>query len=123
MRPQGGGKPANALARRLDDAFGSVEGFRRRFADTANGLFGSGWTWLVMDAEERLYVQGTANAENPLSKDYVPLLVLDVWEHAYYLDYCSDREGYVNAFLDHLLSWDFVTENIEAGRARSGNVV
>jgi Fe-Mn family superoxide dismutase len=117
MRPKGGGRPPNVLRELLTDAFGSFAGFKRSFAEAATGHFGSGWAWLVKDGRGRLRVESTANAGNPLERDCVPLLVLDVWEHAYYLDYRSERDRYVRAFLDHLLNWDFVAENLEGARS------
>ena len=116
----GGGKPEGHVRNVLDDAFGNVDEFKRRFAEAANEQFGSGWAWLVKDERGRLSVQSTSNAENPLPGNCVPLLALDVWEHAYYLDYQSERDHYVRGFLDHLLNWDFVAENLEAARIPSG---
>ena len=120
MRPQGGGKPEGHVGNVLDDAFGGVGEFKRRFAEAANEQFGSGWVWLVKDERGRLSIQSTSNAENPLQGNRVPLLTLDVWEHAYYLDYQSERDRYVRGFLDHLLNWDFIAENLEAARIPSG---
>ena len=117
MRPEGGGRPGDLLRAVLDDSFGPVAEFRRRFAEVAAGHFGSGWIWLVKDGRGPLRVQSTANAENPLLDGCVPLLALDVWEHAYYLDYRSQRERYVRAFLDHLLNWEFAAENLAAAHA------
>jgi Fe-Mn family superoxide dismutase len=124
MRPQGGGRPPDPVRGLLVTSFGSVADFEQRFAEAAIGHFGSGWAWLVEDARGRLQVQSTPNAENPLRTGFSPLLVLDVWEHAYYLDYRSERGRYVRAFLDHLLNWDFVAENLAGSqsgrRARGG---
>jgi len=116
MRPRGGGKPEGHVRGVLDDAFGSVDEFKRSFAEAANEHFGSGWVWLVKDARGRLGIHNTPNAENPLQGNNVPLLTLDVWEHAYYLDYQSERDRYVRGFLDHLLNWDCIAENLEAAR-------
>jgi len=112
MRPGGGGRPDKALAERIVAGFGSVPDFKKRFAEAATGQFGSGWAWLTLDRNGRLRVESTPNAENPLRGGGVPLLVMDVWEHAYYLDYQSERDRYVKGFLDHLLNWDFVAENL-----------
>jgi Fe-Mn family superoxide dismutase len=151
MRPQGGGRPPDPVRGLLVTSFGSVADFEQRFAEAAIGHFGSGWAWLVEDARGRLQVQSTPNAENPLrtgfspllvrdgnslqvtktgnaevpfTSGHVPLLAIDVWEHAYYLDYRSERGRYVRAFLDHLLNWDFVAENLAGSqsgrRARGG---
>jgi Fe-Mn family superoxide dismutase len=119
LRPDGGGDPDGHLRDVLEDAFGTVGGFRRRFAEAATEHFGSGWTWLLKDERGRLDVRSTSNADNPLVHGCVPLLTLDVWEHAYYLDYRSERDRYVRAFLEHLLNWDFATENLEATRIPS----
>ena len=117
MRPRGGGDPEGHLRDVLEDAFGTMNAFRRRFAEAANGQFGSGWTWLVKD-ERGLSIQSTSNADNPLRRGGVPLLTLDVWEHAYYLDYRSERDRYVRAFLDHLLNWDLVAEKLGGATRR-----
>ncbi len=114
MSPDGGGAPAGAVGAAIDAAFGSVDEFRRQFADAAVGLFGSGWTWLVAD-EGGLEIMQTANADLPLRHDRRPLLVVDVWEHAYYLDYQNARAAYVEAFLDNLVNWEFAAENLAAG--------
>ncbi len=116
MRPGGGGRPEEPVRELLAGSFGSVADFKRGFAGAANGQFGSGWAWLVKDERNRLRIQNTSNAENPLQRGCVPLLALDVWEHAYYLDYQSERERYVRGFLDHLLNWDFLTENLTASQ-------
>jgi Fe-Mn family superoxide dismutase len=113
MRPGGGGRPGPALSALLASSFGSVADFKQRFAEAANAQFGSGWAWLVKDMRDRLRIESTSNAENPLRRNSVPLCALDVWEHAYYLDYESERDRYVRGFLDHLLNWDFVVENLE----------
>ena len=119
MRPDGGGDPEGHLRDVLEDAFGSMGDFRRRFAEAATEQFGSGWAWLVKDERGRLGIQSTSNADNPLQRGFVPLLTLDVWEHAYYLDYQSERDRYVRGFLEHLVNWDFVAENLEAARIPS----
>ena len=112
MRPGGGGEPEGQLRAALDEAFGSVPDFKQTFAEAANGEFGSGWAWLVRDNHGRLRVMSSSDAENPLRRDYKPLLTLDVWEHAYYLDYQNERDRYVKGFLDHVLDWGFVTQNL-----------
>jgi Fe-Mn family superoxide dismutase len=115
MKPGGGGDPTGQLRDLIAQAFGSVGDFKKEFAEAANGEFGSGWAWLVKDANGRLRVLNSSDAENPLQHDQVPLLTLDVWEHAYYLDYQHERDRYVSGFLDHLINWDFVTVNLEKG--------
>ena len=112
MRPGGGGEPTGELATRIDESFGSYIEFRAQFAAAAVGEFGSGWTWLVQGPSGGLVVCNSNDAENPLQRDLVPLLTLDVWEHAYYLDYRNERARYVEKFLDHLLNWDFVATNL-----------
>ncbi len=115
MSKDGGGSPSGALADAIDDRFGDVDGFRGEFRQAALGQFGSGWTWLVR-AAQGLDIVSTGNADTPLVNGLTPLLTLDVWEHAYYLDYQSRRDAYVDAFLDHLVNWDFAARNYEAVR-------
>jgi Fe-Mn family superoxide dismutase len=116
MRPPGGGRPGKDVRDVLGASFGSLARFKQCFAEAANGRFGSGWAWLVKDGRGRLSIQSTSNAENPLQQGCVPLLTLDVWEHAYYVDYRNERERYVRGFLDHLLNWDFLAANLEAAQ-------
>ena len=116
MRPGGGSDPEGHLRDALEDAFGTMSGFRRRFAEAATEQFGSGWAWLVKDERGLISIQSTSNADNPLRRGGVPLLTLDIWEHAYYLDYRSERDRYVRAFLEHLVNWDFAVENLEAAK-------
>ncbi len=111
MSPDGGGAPSGPVRAAIEESFGSTDEFRRRFADAAVGLFGSGWTWLVAD-NGRLDIVQTSNADLPLLEDRRALLVVDVWEHAYYLDYQNARAAYVEAFLDHLINWEFAAENL-----------
>jgi Fe-Mn family superoxide dismutase len=111
MKPGGGGKPGGALAEKIDAAFGGFDAMRKELAAAAVGQFGSGWAWLALD-NGKLKIVKTGNAENPLSKGMQPLLTLDVWEHAYYLDYQNRRADYVNALLDKLVNWDFAAENL-----------
>ncbi len=114
MRPRGGGQPSGALLRSLEAAFGSFGDFRKQLADAANGEFGSGWAWLVQSPTGRLRVCSSDDAENPLQVGARPLLAIDVWEHAYYLDYRNERARYVEAFLGQLANWDFVAANLDA---------
>ena len=111
LRPRGGGEPPAELARRLDEAFGSVAACKKELAAAAMAQFGSGWAWLVADGE-RLRVVRTSNAELPLTQGLRPLLTVDVWEHAYYIDYQNRRADYANAVLDRLINWDFALENL-----------
>ena len=112
LSPDGGGEPSADLAELVDESFGSYREFRKQFAEAAVGEFGSGWTWLVKGLGGELVICNSNDAENPLQRNLVPLLTLDVWEHAYYLDYKNERPRYVESFLDHLLNWDFVATNL-----------
>lgn len=109
MKPGGGGRPSGMLLTVIEGAFGSFADFRQSFAEAANDEFGSGWAWLVHDRHGRLQVQRSSDAENPMQRDYTPLLTLDVWEHAYYLDYQNRRNEYVENFIDRLINWDHVS--------------
>ena len=111
MKPAGGGKPQGDLARRIDATFGSYEKFAEQFKAAAVGRFGSGWAWLVSDGGA-LKITSTANADTPLASKQTALLTVDVWEHAYYLDYQNRRPDFVQAFLDHLVNWEFVAGNL-----------
>ncbi len=111
MTPGGGGKPTSKLAQAIDAAFGSYEKFVEQFKANAVGRFGSGWGWLVSEGGA-LKLVSTPNAEMPNpTKGQVALLTVDVWEHAYYLDYQNRRPDFVQAFLDKLVNWEFVAEN------------
>jgi len=107
MKPGGGGKPAGALLRAIEDAFGSWEDFRTAFKQACVTQFGSGWGWLVSDGG-KLKIVKTANADLPLAHGQTALLTCDVWEHAYYIDFRNRRPDYVDTFLDHLVNWDWV---------------
>ena len=113
LKPGGGGEPTGDLAVFLKQEFGSVQKFRTLLAEVAKGGFGSGWAWLVADSQGRLTVINTANADNPLGMKLTPLVTIDVWEHAYYLDYQNRRDTYVEAILEHLLNWEFIAANLE----------
>lgn len=110
-----GGEPSGELRKRIERDFGGVGGFRKEFGKAAEGVFGSGWTWLVLD-DDRLKIVNTANGETPLLDDQYALLSLDVWEHAYYIDYRNERPKFVSAFVEHLINWDFVARRL-AGAA------
>lgn len=110
MKPGGGGRPSGEIGRRIDRDFGSYENFRKEFLGAALGQFGSGWAWLVA-AGKTLKVVRTSNAENPITQGLRPLLTIDVWEHAYYLDYQNRRKDFVEASLDRLVNWSFVEGN------------
>ena len=109
MTPKGGGEPPAALKRRIEASFGSVDACRKELASAAVSQFGSGWAWLVLEGG-KLKVVKTGNADAPL-KGIKPLLTIDVWEHAYYLDYQNRRADYVNAVLDKLINWEFALQN------------
>jgi Fe-Mn family superoxide dismutase len=114
MRPNGGGAPTGKLAEMIDRDFGSFDAFKDSFAKAGATQFGSGWAWLVL-ADGKLDVRKTLNAETPLTEAGVtPLLTMDVWEHAYYLDYQNRRPDYISTFLDHLVNWEFAAENLAA---------
>jgi Fe-Mn family superoxide dismutase len=115
MRAGGSGKPKGDLAARIDSAFGGYEKFAEQFKAAAVGRFGSGWAWLVLDGGA-LKITSTANAETPMAGKQTALLTVDVWEHAYYLDYQNRRPDFVQAFLDHLVNWDFVAANLAKAR-------
>ena len=114
LRPGGGGQPPAALKARIEASFGSVEACRKELLAAATSQFGSGWAWLVADGG-KLAVVKTGNADNPLTKSQRPLLTIDVWEHAYYLDYQNRRADHVSAVLDKLLNWEFALENLGRG--------
>ena len=111
MRPNGGGKPSGPLAELIEKSFGDYDKFKAEFAKTATSQFGSGWAWLVKDGD-KLIVTKTGNADTPIAHGQQPLLTIDVWEHAYYLDYQNRRADYVAAVLDNLINWDFAARNL-----------
>ena len=110
MKPDGGGKPTGALAAAIDKDLGGYDQFKADLSAAAMTQFGSGWAWLVSDAGT-LKIVKTGNAEVPLTKGQKPLLTIDVWEHAYYLDYQNLRAKYVETLIDKLLNWDFANAN------------
>jgi Fe-Mn family superoxide dismutase len=112
MKPQGGGKASGDLAKRIDQAFGGFDKFKEQFKQAAVTQFGSGWAWLVLDGGQ-LKVTKTPNAVNPMAQGQTALLTVDVWEHAYYLDYQNRRPDFVQTFLDNLVNWDFVAQNLQ----------
>ena len=119
LAPGAGGKPDGAIGIAIDRDFGSFDVFRKSFRDAAMAQFGSGWAWLVLDGG-KLKVVTTSNAETPLSDDQRPILVCDVWEHAYYIDHRNERAKYLDAFLDHLANWKFASaEYIKFGTKAS----
>jgi superoxide dismutase, Fe-Mn family len=111
LSPNGGGAPGGELAEAINGAFGSLDGFRDEFTQAAKGHFGSGWAWLVHDGSG-LSVTSTHDADLPLKHGQKALLTLDVWEHAYYIDFRNARPDYISTFLDHLVNWEFVAKNL-----------
>ncbi|HIK08472.1 MAG TPA: superoxide dismutase [Trichormus sp. M33_DOE_039] len=111
LKPAGGGAPTGELAAKIDKDFGSFDKFAEEFSNAAATQFGSGWAWLVDDGGT-LKVIKTPNAENPLAHGKKALLTLDVWEHAYYIDFRNARPAFIKNFLDQLVNWDFVAENL-----------
>jgi len=110
MRSKGGGEPPAALKQKIEASFGSVDACKKELASAAVSQFGSGWSWLVLDSN-KITVVKTGNADVPLTTGMKPLLTIDVWEHAYYLDYQNRRADYVNAVLDKLINWEFALQN------------
>jgi Fe-Mn family superoxide dismutase len=111
LRAKGGGEPPSALKQKIDAAFGSVDACKKELSAAAVSQFGSGWAWLVADGD-KLKIAKTPSAETPLTQGVKPLLTVDVWEHAYYLDYQNRRVDYVNAVLDQLINWEFALKNL-----------
>ena len=115
MKPGGGGEPTGDLANKINQDFGGFDKFVAEFKNAAATQFGSGWAWLVLD-NGTLKVTKTANAANPMVDGATPLLTLDVWEHAYYLDFQNARPGYIDNFLSSLVNWDFVAQNLASAQ-------
>jgi len=113
MKPGGGGAPTGAIAEKINADLGSYDKFKEAFVKAATGQFGSGYAWLVLH-NGKLEVTNTLNGNNPMSMGMTPLLTMDVWEHAYYLDYQNGRAKYAETFLSNLVNWDFVNEQMSA---------
>lgn len=111
MSPNGGKAPSEKVEAALVKAFGSVEAFKERFTQSALTQFGSGWAWLVKDADNALHIVSTSNAGNPMTQGLTPLLTCDVWEHAYYIDTRNDRGKYVSNFWE-VVNWNFLEQNL-----------
>ena len=111
MKPGGGGSPTGAIADKINADFGSYEKFSEAFKNGGATQFGSGWAWLVLQ-DNKLQVTKTPNADTPLAHGIKPLLTVDVWEHAYYLDYQNRRPDYLSVFMEKLVNWDFVNSNL-----------
>ncbi len=112
MSPDGGGMPSGSLAIQIESDFRSLDNFIERFSAAAIGEFGSGWAWLIKRPDGHLDVINSSDAENPLQRGLRPLLTIDVWEHAYYLDYQNERGKYIQAFVKELINWDFAARNL-----------
>ncbi len=111
MKPNGGGAPKGELAKKIDKDFGSFDAFKEAFKQAGTTQFGSGWAWLVLDGDT-LKVTKTGNADLPMVHGQKALLTMDVWEHAYYLDFQNKRPDYISTFLDKLVNWDFAEKNL-----------
>jgi len=111
LRPKGGGDVPAVLKHKIEASFGTLEACKKEWASVAMAQFGSGWAWLVLDGDQ-LKVVRTSNADMPMTSGVKPLSTIDVWEHAYYLDYQNRRADYVNAVLDQLIDWHFAAENL-----------
>lgn len=112
MSPNGGGKPTGAIAAKIDEDFGSYDEFRKQFSTAGATQFGSGWAWLVLGSDGKLAVKKTPNAETPITNGDTAIITMDVWEHAYYLDFQNARPAYMDCFLDNLINWDFANKNL-----------
>lgn len=115
MQAGGGGEPTGEFLQKINADFGSVTKLKQELFQAAATQFGSGWAWLVQASDGKLRVLKTGNAANPMTEGHTPLLTIDVWEHAYYLDYQNRRDAYLNGFLDKLVSWKLAAANLKAG--------
>ena len=111
MKPSGGGEPGGALAAAITKKWGSYADFKKAFVTSAVGNFGSGWTWLVKKADGSVDIVNMGAAGTPLTTGDTPVLTVDVWEHAYYIDYRNARQKFVETFFDKLVNWDFAAKN------------
>lgn len=114
MKPNGGGQPSGEIAKMIDRDFKSFTDFAAEFKQAALTQFGSGWAWLVLTDSNHLKIIKTSNADLPMNHGYKALLTIDVWEHAYYVDYRNKRADYINIFFDNLINWDFANKNLVA---------
>lgn len=112
LTPKGGGLPHGVIASKIDSDFGNYENFAKLFKEAALGQFGSGWAWLVLK-DGILSIMKTSNADTPIAHGIIPLLCIDVWEHAYYLDYKNARAEYTDNVMNHLINWEFANKNLE----------
>jgi Fe-Mn family superoxide dismutase len=116
LKANGGGQPTGSLKAKIDEDLGGYDKFKADFAAISNGQFGSGWGWLVADDKGKLALVRTANADTPMARGQTCLLTIDVWEHAYYLDYQNRRADYTAAVIDKLLNWDFANEQLDKAK-------
>lgn len=113
MTPNGGGQPTGALSDKINAAFGSYDAFKEQFITACKEQFGSGWAWLVADqVNGDLSIMKTANGDNPMAHGKTAILTIDVWEHAYYIDFRNARPKYISTFIDHLINWDYVNAKL-----------
>ncbi len=112
LKPNGGGKPSGKMLNKINESFGDYDKFKKQLTDASISTFGTGWSWLVADKKGELSVIKTEDADNPMTMKLKPLLTIDVWEHAYYLDYQNRRAAYLEAVIDKLLNWDFAAKNL-----------
>lgn len=112
LKPNGGGLPTGEIAKKIDTDFGSYDNFAKALKESALGQFGSGWAWLVQK-NGKLSISKTSNADTPIAHGVKPILCIDVWEHAYYLDYKNARADYADAVIKNLLNWEFANTNLE----------
>jgi Fe-Mn family superoxide dismutase len=112
MKAGGGGKPTGRLLKQIEKSFGGFDEFKKAFVTAAVAQFGSGWAWLVWEGDA-LKIVKTSNADTPMARSQTALLTCDVWEHAYYLDYQNRRKDFVEAFLDHLVNWEFAASQLK----------
>jgi len=120
MSPHGGGQPGGELAEAIEEQLGGFDQFAEQFKSAALGQFGSGWAWLSLDADRRLLVESTPNQDSPLMHGNTPILGIDVWEHAYYLDYQNRRADYVGAFF-HIIDWETVSDRYLGARCTAAH--
>lgn len=113
LTPNGGGRPEGELLRAIEGTWGTFEAFTEAFAKAAAGNFGSGWTWLVKRADGTVAIENTSNADTPVKRGEKPLLVIDVWEHAYYIDHRNNRAAFIDGVLNSLINWKFVATQFE----------
>lgn len=111
MKKGGGGAPSGAIAKKIEEDFGSYEAFAEAFKNAGLTQFGSGWAWLVLK-DGKLQIMKTANGDTPMAHGFIAILTVDVWEHAYYLDYQNKRADYLDVFLKNLVNWDFANANL-----------